>query len=124
MFFSRPAGLNYIDRGDIGEEDFTLVDFTVDDAYHDLTLPDIVPLNAKMVHLKVYGEGTTVNESIRVAPYGYTLLYGTQTLKLQVANVSIERAINIPLFGNRKIKYRVSNNGWVSLEIQILGWWI
>ena len=53
MFFSRPAGVKYVDRGDPANFDFDTGAFTDDNTWRELDLSSIIGVGVKTVHLRV-----------------------------------------------------------------------
>jgi len=126
MFFSRAAGLRYVDRGEVFVEDFTVANgkLIADYTLRELDLGDIVPANAKIVCLHTYAKYTSDGVQMYILPMGYTSFYTAFTVKTVVANDTIRIWVNIPLIGGPKIQYKANDVEWTGLEIDVTGWFI
>jgi len=124
MFFSRKAGMQYVNRGDIGVEDFTKANLTANGGWHTLDLSGIIPLNAKLVCLHLYIKYTDYGSQMKINPYGYTLHYTDFTIKTLIANDSVRVNVTVPILSPGLIQYKADDVVWTDLEINVAGWWI
>jgi len=113
-------------NSDAAAYDFTLANFTIDTAWHDLDLSAIVPAGAIAV-LVQWGVRNSTNADIAVAlrRNGMTntieIVYGRSI----AVNVISPYNLMVPCDANRVIEYRITNVGtWDYLSMIVTGWWI
>lgn len=122
MFFSRRAGHQFYDRGDITTHDFELGVFTTNEAWHTISLASIVPVGAKFVWVYVNGAvdaGTGVG---RFRKTGHTGTYQFPLFVTYVVGSSSTLVTIIPCNAAREIDYHFSDSSWILIEFNVLGW--
>jgi len=124
MFFSRPAGLKYVNRGDIVLPDYDKTTLTIDGAWHSLNLVAIIPANAKLVCLDLEVKDELVGVKLSINCAGFSLHGTLYRVKTVVTNESIARGVTVPLTNNAIIQYRVDDIVWLTANISVMGWWI
>lgn len=120
-----PDNVGYIDRGSISTADFTLVDFTIDGYFHDLDLSAIVPVNARLVLMRV---------TLLVPPPGWRFAKWKPSFHVGTSNQSATPAqipyntwcydILVAMNEDQKISYNMDNGTWSAINLYIRGWWL
>jgi len=72
MFFSRPAGDKYVNRGDCPEYDFTLADLITRDEWTCLDLSSVVGSGIKLVHIICQIWRQTTAGAILLRPHSFS----------------------------------------------------
>jgi len=123
MFFSRPVGLTYDDRGDVESEDFSVGDLTKDDNWHDLDLSGIIAVNTKLVILKVYGATSANKGYIYFKTKGHTTGKNRHGLCINVVGAAYITSFAIHPDANGKVQYNVlSTATYSALDITVCSW--
>lgn len=118
-----PTYVNYVDRGDPSAVDFATAAFTCDNTWRDLDLSSVVPAGAKAVLLRVAVTDATVTTYFRVRKNGNTNALANPTIRVQVADVTIEGEFLVACDTNRVIEY-LGSAAFDDIAIVILGWLI
>ena len=123
MFFSKPAGLRYVNRGDPSDFDWDETTLVDDDVKHTLDLSAIVPANAQLVHLRLLAGCPTVDKQFKVMKTGITYDYNSAALYIANAYEFVDRGAFVDCVG-QQIDYKIQPAEWSSLGIIILGWFV
>ena len=128
MWFTRAAGIassgsTYVPRLGTSNWDFETGDFTLDGNWNDLDLSDLVPGNAKLVHVLVYLRGTTSSACLGVKSFVDTGTQGTHIIQAQYTEVTLWANLTIPIGSNGQIKYAELAGSIIGLKITVIGWW-
>jgi len=118
----RVAGI-YVHRGNPGAWDFTILDLTVDNAWHDLDLSSIVPANAHSVNLITNISGTQIERNIKLRSKDVTGDHNLITLWTQVSNVKLGGCFPLAVDSNRVIQYKVNHISLDFVNLLVSGWW-
>ena len=122
MFFTRPAGHKFVDRGDPVDVDFDKNDLTTDNTWNELDLSSIVPISAVSVIFHVVAKQATFGNVIMFRKKGNTNDTNLGALYVQVAAVYVSTEVTIPLAGDAIIEYNASDVVWDTLNINIRAW--
>lgn len=124
MFFLRPSGLQFVDRGDYNLFDFNLEDFTTDGNWHDLDLSSIIPINTKLIRLSLYLKSDSDSSAMRIRKKGYTSEYNWFKSYPRAANTGGIQEGDIICNSNRLVEYKIDVATWISIEFYIRGWFM
>ena len=124
MFFSRRSGHRFVDRGDSVGVDFSVGDLTIDDAWHDLDLSGVIPVNAKAVILRVECNAPAVGERAKFRTKGHSREDNVSIIRTQVAGIGISYDLFIVPDINGVIEYRISTIAYTVFEIVVGGWFV
>ena len=114
----------FIDRGDPAAADFTTVDFTVDNAWHDLDLSGIVPANAVAVLFRVENRNNNFGVFIQIRKKSNSNLPNRFEQNIQVANVSLSDDGICPIGTNGLLEYLLIPVGFWLISFTVKGWWL
>ena len=117
MFFSRPAGHKFVDRGDPSELDFTLANFTLDDTWRELDLSSIIPIGTIAVFISLVVQNTDLGKLFSLRKAGNNFAYNIGGIIIHVANTPIKAELSIDCSVDRKIEYYGSAVGWGQIDI-------
>ena len=112
----------FVDRGDPSTIDFDEGDLTLDGTWNDLDLSSIVPAGAIQVLIRLQLTDDAAGSYIGFRENGKTNAVNLIYARTQVALVTTDNQVLIPLDSNRVIEYRASV-GFDSIDIVIMGWW-
>lgn len=121
-----PAGpINYVDRGDPAADDFAVGNFTLDSVWRDLSLAGIIPIGAKVAHIRIEA---TSNQAGSASAFwfrkkGSANVYNRHGIYNVAANVASHSDHWVSLDSNRIVQYQGST-GWVTLNVTVSGWLI
>jgi len=113
----------YCDRGDPAAYDYAKEDLTLDGAWHDLDLSDIVSVCAKAVLLVGHVEGNAVDWTIVFRKKGNVNEVNHGGMETLRANVERCRMMIVACDTNRVIQYKADNQAWATLDLGVRGWW-
>jgi len=114
----------FVDRGDPLAWDFTVGDFTDDNAWHDLDLSSIVPAGANSVLLKINLETLEIEKKFELRKKDNTDIYNTLAIWTQFSNVRIGGVFLVPCNANRVIQYLANPATWSVMNVQVNGWFL
>lgn len=117
-----PTYINYADRGDPSDIDFSAL--TTDASWHDLDLSAIVPSGAKAVILRVYIQDDAVGTYLAFRKKGNSNGKVILQVFTQATNAAIEAQGIVPCSTARVVQYTGSNTAFSDIRIVILGWFI
>jgi len=124
MFFSRPAGHKYVDRGDIDAYDFEVGDLTCDWTWRELDFSAIVPANAVAVHLQVIVRDDSAISNLQLRKKGFSNEINIGRVTTQNNLASLYAHIIQPCDADRIIEYRVTNTTWNTIALTVFGWFV
>lgn len=113
----------YVDRGDPADYDYVKEDLTIDGAWHDLDLSEIVSEKAKAVFIVGHLMGNGIDWTIMFRKKGNAnevVHGGMETIR---ALVERHRSLIVALDDNRFIQYKADNQAWDTLSLAVKGWW-
>lgn len=124
MFFNRPTGHKLVDRGDPSNYDYSVIDFTIDGAYHELDLSLIVPKGALAVLVQI--------EFICSAPdllFRFRKLGNSYEMNCLRGNSDKAMGVNtvtgiVFCDSDRIIEYKLGNGVWLAFYFTVCGWFI
>lgn len=111
--FGHVGRVVYQNRGDVDTWDFIRRDLVADDGWQELDLSSIVPTEGanQLVHLKVVVEAQIAEKKIIFANLGQIDELNVGKLSTQAPDVSRTIDIWIKMDENRKIRYKMDNEG-------------
>jgi len=124
MFFSRAAGLRYVDRGNCYGYDWAASFWTIDSAWHDLDLSAICPSGTKLVLLRVKIKSPAKGKYIGFKTKGNTYDYNIAQLSISVINEQFAADLWVVPDVNRVIQYYLSTSTWTNADVLVAGWLI
>lgn len=123
MFFTKRAGLKFIDAGDKAGHDFTVGDFTGDSSWHDLDLSSKVPANAKWVIMSLKIKGNIPSCYMEWASKSMSSGYPQYNFICQVANILGTGTMILPLDSEKKVQYRLQAAvTWAGVDVDIIAY--
>ena len=125
MIISRHVtpGLQYVNRGDPAAADFTTGTLTADGAWHTLDISAIVPVNAKLVVLRMRAANSAASRTMRVSKVGNVNAFACASMTTNVANIAVEQTTIIDCSGQH-IQYWLTSATWADLGLTVLGWFL
>ena len=124
MFFSRGAGLKYIDRGNLPSPDFEVGSFTFDNNWHALDLSGIIPINTKIVIGRVVCQETTKPKNVVMSTNGLSSGYNAVNRWTQSTTSYLGFEFFMSPTSDRKIHYRINAGTWTMFELVVLRWFV
>jgi len=116
------GGMQYVDRGDPANVDFSIGDFTTDGNWHDLDLSSIVPTGVNSIHFRVIITDDVAGSVLMFRKKGNTNERNIGAIRTQVANVNNESDFFITPDSNRIIQYKTSAVTFSLLNFIVRGW--
>jgi len=116
--------MRYVDNGDVADWDFTVGDFTKDDAWHTLNLNDYLPANVKLVKVRLNFVCDTAGKYIYLHECGNVNPCNDYGDDIYVADRPLDRYYTIPCKSNRLIEYLVAAGNYAYINLFICGCWI
>jgi len=124
MFYDRPAGIYWVDRGDTATPDLETGDFVADSAWHDLNLSGIVPSNAILMYCRLILNSVNLGDRLLLRKKGYTSEYNMSDIRIVVPNIYTIAYPIISLNENGIAEYKRLNPEFNFIEMTVRGWWI
>ncbi len=124
MFFVGRVGHRFVDRGDAVGTDFSVGDLTIDDAWHDLDLSGIIPVNAKAVILRVECSSPSAGDRSKFRTKGHSREDNVSIARSQVTGINIGYDLVVVPDINGVVEYRVSTGVYTVFEIVVGGWFV
>ncbi len=118
------GGLAFVDRGNIAAFDFVLVDFTTDNAWHDLDLSAIIPAGTKLIRVRLSIRGSNSQASVMLRMNGDISGFNQDRVITQVANVLNEHSVFVIPDENGIIEYLATNIVWNQINFVVCSWFI
>lgn len=122
MFFSKPAGIQWFDRGDVSDSDYETEDFTDDDDYHDLDLSSIVGAGKRLVLLRVGLNENAGGKECRFRTKGFSGHYNLSSRYTQVADKTVDGDVWVQTDSNGVIQYLFTTATWSVIYLIVRGW--
>ncbi len=113
----------FVDRGDPANFDFVTVDFTQDNAWHELDLSSIITLGAKLILFDFDYRNVAANRHIELRKNGQTNNKNHTEIHTRVAAQDDHAMLVVAPDLNRVIQYKVATAGWASINATVRGWW-
>ena len=121
MFFSRPAGVKCIDRGDVVAPDYTKD--TLDDGWNDMNLSSIIPKGTKLVILSCKLKTSLGLGSIYVKTRGFAGGYNEGGITCQTEVSFMFGNLCISPDSDRFISlYKSPGVTWTMLNVTVVKW--
>jgi len=124
MFFSRPAGHKYVDRGDPSGADFDETDLTVKGTWTEIDLSSIVPIGAVAVAIALEVDTAPALATIQFRKKGNTNFIEGDGLTTQILDKSIRGTLILSCDSDRKIEYMLGDATWNEIDFVVKGWFI
>ena len=121
MFFSKPAGHRYIDRGDPDSEDFTQADLIQDNTWRELDLSSVIGTGIKLLLIYTYFDNDVSLSNIDFRQPGNSGAWNADGVFNHVIGVSGYETIQVLTDKNGKIEYRSHSSDNV-IDACIRGW--
>jgi len=113
----------YVSAGNKAAADLTLADFTLDNAWHNLSLAALVPPGTQLVHSILAIRNTGIGKHAHFKHPDYAADNNASQTTIQAANNWLIHDIAVPLDSSRQIKYKFSVGGWTHIYVSVKGWW-
>lgn len=114
----------YFDRGDPAAADFTTVDFTRNNSFHDLDLSAIVPDKATLVSFRIIFKADQVGENLFFRTNGNFNSANGAIMYSLVADLYYGTQFLVHPDSNRIIEYKISSTHVTEIYVVICGWWM
>lgn len=118
------SGMKYIDRGDPVDYDFTVGDFTKDEAWHTLDLSSIIPAGSRLVHFYCGIANSYAERTIHIMKNGNSNSRNIVRCRSQVAAKAIAFDCWVLCDDNGLIQYMTTSGGWTAINFAVRGWLI
>jgi len=122
MFFSRRAGIDFVDRGDIVFPDYADPSLVKDGAWHDLDISGIVGAKKCLVLLSFCITATLANKKACIRTKGNVNYSNVVNLYTQAANT--KKQCDIWVFTNSSgiLEYYFDSTTWGGINITVRAW--
>lgn len=124
MFFSRGAGLKYIDRGDPDAYDKVKTDFTDDNTWRDLDLSAIVGSRKVLTVIHCYLQSPTIPAELSLRTKGNSNEFNVGRKDVLIINVPFRCEFCIETDANGFIQYKATDEVWTVLSLLVRGWFV
>lgn len=111
-----------VNRGDPANLNFDTGDFTYDNAWHDLDLSSIIPINATVVYIDTVLRATIINARFFVRTKGNVNDKNLSRLRTQVAGIPIDADFITFPNDDRILEYKASTVNINLLQLTVKGW--
>ena len=116
--------VDYVDRGDPQNLDFTISNFTTDGNWHELDLSSIVPAGATVVHLSLNIKDDTVASWLIFTKNGNSYVANRLIGRTFIANFTTDFEGFCACDVDRKIQYKAIALTWNDINLTVKGWFI
>ena len=116
--------INYVDRGDPSDWDFTVSTFTTDATWRDLNVSSIVPAGAQALMFLLQVQVDVINAEIRFRKKSISNVFNSERVISQVADQRIYYNLLVFCDSNRVIQYYATNETFAGIYMVINGWLI
>lgn len=123
MEFGGAIGLRYVTRGDPAAWDWTQATLTADETWRTISLAAIIPTNAKLVHLRLQGNGLNDEMFLGIKKVGIANNINCLLVRCLGGYTTYE-AEGIVVCTGQQISYAATVNTWAVLGIVVLGWFV
>lgn len=113
----------FVDRGDPAAQDFTLVFFTQDNAWHDIDLSAIAPAGAKAVSLSIIVTSQGVGRSIKLRTKSNINDKNISSVFGGAVGVPAGGDYTCPLDESRFLQYKMLTDSFTFISFTVKGWW-
>lgn len=114
----------YRDRGFFSGADFTQINLTTDNLWHELDLSGIIEENAKAVCIRIKARTTAIPKQLNMRKKGVTTITHTCEFRTQVANLDNNAHFVVGVDADRKCEYKLSDFAWTDISMVIRGWFM
>lgn len=118
------SGMQYVNRGDVADYDWTLGDFTTDGTMRDLDLSAIIPAGTILVTLALSAKDNAGNKYLQFRTNGYANLRNMEARTTPGANIQHSSTLYLAPDANGVIEYRIQSATWTTINLLVLGWFI
>ena len=122
MFFSRPAGNKWIDRGSIESFDYILGDFIVDGEVHEKDLSAKIGTGVKLLNIILGVSNETMLRGMFLFTNGLGLQKNFGGVNSFPDGSYNEHAVWVLTDKNGKIQYMCQAGTWTVIQFTIRGW--
>jgi len=124
MFFSRPAGHKYIDRGDRALYDIEESTLTLDGTWQTLDLSAYIPVGTVLVIIGGRFNSPAVGARFLVVENPNNGEYNASGVIIHTASINHIGDLIVKPDKNRIIRYVGSADTWTAIELTIRGWFV
>ena len=124
MFFSRPAGHKFVNRGDPDSYDYDANDFIIDGMWHDLDISSIIPKNAKLVLLRIRFKAIETSKFFEFRTNNQVYINNIVSLYTTVTNIFVCGDVFVTPDSNGIIDYCITTNTTATINVCIAGWFV
>ena len=124
MFFSRPAGSKWVDRGLVEVVDFDTEYFIKDNAFHEFDISGIVGKGVKLVAVHIDISASTANLHFRLNTHNQPTTKNYASINTQAASAYNEYILWVQTDKDGKLDYIITPGTWYLSNAVIRGWWI
>ncbi len=114
----------YVDRGDPSSFDFTLGDFTLDNAWHPLNLSAVIPVDTSLVAIQVVQRCIISAQQTVWRKAGNTNEKNVSAIIGPVANTFAFGTIFTPVNTARRCEYKIQSVSFNYITATVKGWWL
>lgn len=123
MDFGGAIGLRYVSRGDPAAWDWTAATLTADSTWRTISLAAIIPANAKLVHLRLWGGILDGGFVLGIKKVG--IANNVNVLTISTSGVGLnEFDEGIVVCTGQQVSYFATAGAWDNLGIVVLGWFV
>ena len=122
MFFMKRAGNTFVDRGDLADHDFVMVDFTKDGNWYTLDLSALIPVGVVVVKIVLAAEENAGGRFIQFRTTGNSNVINIENRQTQVAGQEYDTTIWVVPSSVRKIDYRIQTATWSKFNLTVVSW--
>lgn len=122
MFFSRPVGHRYIDRGDPSAYDYTFSAFTKDNNWHELDLSSIIGTGHKLVHCRLIIKDGVTDVEINFRQNGNSNSFNLFVGRVLTAGIYNAYDFFVYCDIDGVIEYKATNAAFSEIYLLVRGW--
>jgi hypothetical protein len=123
MMLAKKPGLKYVARGDPAAYDADQTTLTLDGAVHVLDLSSVIPVNAKVVHLRLRAANAATGKHVKLFKHGVVNSFAIMDSSIIVVNLAHEQTGILDCSGQH-IDYKIDAVAWSAIGIVVLGWFL
>lgn len=121
MFFSKPAGDKFVDRGEAASPDFDKDDFS--DGWQDLDLSGIIPPKTKVVFLNVTLKSSAGKTAVTLMTKGSAGGYNVVVVVMQVIGIQVSQIVSVVPDADGFVSLnRGAGVTWTLLNVTVASW--
>ncbi len=111
-----------INRGDPAVKDFETVDFTIDNAWHDLNLTAIIPAMTGFLFCTVEINYNAIGRLVQFRTKGNVNRPNVSAIRSVAVNSPNVADITIPTAGNQIIQYKIEHTDFLNISLTVKSW--